>query len=81
MHAALCGPGPFEDPVLTNGRHVAALEATVDALGRAAEAMPMGDEIVLEDVRAALGALGELTGELANDDLYDRIFSTYCIGK
>jgi tRNA modification GTPase len=81
MRTALCGPGPFEDPVLTNDRHVAALEAAVEALSRAAEMMPMGDEIVLEEVRAALAALGELTGELANDDLYDRIFSTYCIGK
>jgi len=81
MHATLCGPGPFDDPVLTNDRHVAALEAAVVALGRAAEAMPLGDEIVLEEVRTALGALGELTGELVNDDLYDRIFSTYCIGK
>jgi tRNA modification GTPase len=81
MREALCGPGPFEDPILTNDRHVAALEAAVEALDRATEAMPMGDEIVLEEVRSALGALGELTGELANDDLYDRIFSTYCIGK
>jgi tRNA modification GTPase len=36
---------------------------------------------VLEDLRAALAALGEITGEVANDDLYDRIFSTFCIGK
>jgi len=81
IREALCGTGPFEDPVLTNDRHLAALERTVDYLDRAQSALPLGDELVLEDLRAALHALGELTGEFLNDDLYDRIFSTFCIGK
>jgi tRNA modification GTPase len=78
---ALRGVGPLEDPVLTNVRHAAALEETVAALDRARGALPLGEEIVLEDLRAALSALGEITGEVANDELYDRIFSTFCIGK
>ena len=41
----------------------------------------MGCAVVLEDLRAALASLGGITGEVANDDLYDRIFSTFCIGK
>ena len=77
----LRGSGPVEDPVITNVRHAAALEETVGALDRAREALPLGEEIVLEDLRAALSALGEITGEVANDELYDRIFSTFCIGK
>ena len=77
----LRGSGPVEDPVLTNVRHAAALGETVGALDRAREALPLGEEIVLEDLRAALSALGEITGEVANDELYDRIFSTFCIGK
>jgi tRNA modification GTPase len=71
----------LEDPILTNVRHAAALEQTVSALDRAREALPLGEEIALEDLRGALSALGEITGEVANDDLYDRIFSTFCIGK
>jgi tRNA modification GTPase len=67
--------------VLTNVRHSAALEETVSALERARLAIPLGEELVLEDLRAALDALGGITGEVANDDLYDRIFSTFCIGK
>jgi tRNA modification GTPase len=81
IRTALRGVGPLEDPVLTNVRHAAALEETVSALLRAREALPLGEEIVLEDLRAALSALGEITGEVANDELYDRIFSTFCIGK
>jgi tRNA modification GTPase len=77
----LCGSGPLEDPVVTNDRHVAALEESAKALNRAQRALPLGEEIVLEDLRGALRAMGELTGEFANDDLYDRIFSTFCIGK
>lgn len=78
---ALCGTGPREDPVLTNVRHAAALEETVSALDRARQALPLGEEVVLEDLRAALASLGGITGEVANEDLYDRIFSTFCIGK
>jgi len=78
---ALCGTGPLEDPVLTNDRHLAALEQAAASLDRAQAALPLGDELVLEDLRAALQALGELTGEFLNEDLYDRIFSTFCIGK
>jgi len=81
IREALRGAGPLQDPVLTNDRHLAALEQTVAALDRAQGAIPLGDELVLEDLRGALQALGELTGEFQNDDLYDRIFSTFCIGK
>jgi tRNA modification GTPase len=81
IRSALCGAGLRDDPVLTNVRHAAALEETVLSLARAREALPLGEEVVLEDLRAALAALGGITGEVANDDLYDRIFSTFCIGK
>ena len=70
-----------ESPVLTNARHVVALEELVAALARAGTATALGDEIVLEEIRAALHAVGEIIGDVANDDLYDRIFSTFCIGK
>ena len=77
----LCGAATLEDPIVTNIRHAAAIERTVSALERAKETLAFGEEIVLEDLREALGALGEITGEVVNDDLYDRIFSTFCIGK
>ncbi|HQL96283.1 MAG TPA: hypothetical protein PL005_16535, partial [Candidatus Hydrogenedentes bacterium] len=33
------------------------------------------------DLRAALHALGEITGETTPEDLLDRIFASFCIGK
>ena len=77
----LVGAAETERPIVTQARHRAALAATADDLRRARAAVPDGVEFALEDLRAALRALGEITGEVATDDLYDRIFSTFCIGK
>ena len=41
--------------------------------------MPL--DFVSIDLRAALDALGEITGETATADLLDRIFAEFCIGK
>ena len=38
-------------------------------------------ELAAEELRAAQGALGELTGELTSDDLLGEIFASFCIGK
>jgi tRNA modification GTPase len=38
-------------------------------------------ELAAAAVRAALHALGEITGETATEELLDRIFSTFCVGK
>ncbi|MBN1909708.1 MAG: tRNA modification GTPase [Pirellulales bacterium] len=40
-----------------------------------------GEELVAADVRAALDALGHVAGAVYTDDLLDRIFSRFCIGK
>jgi tRNA modification GTPase len=70
-----------ERPVVTHGRHHAALEACAAALDRARRAANDGVEFALEEIRDALRALGEIIGEVPTDDLYDRIFTTFCIGK
>ena len=83
LRERLIGTGPLEDPIVTSSRHAAALERTRDALGRAARAAADGlsEELLLVDLREAMRHLGEITGELSNEALYDRIFSTFCIGK
>ena len=77
------GAGPLEDPVVTDARHAQALDRARDALERAAGAAAAGssEELVLEDLRDAMHNLGAITGEMSPDELYDRIFSTFCIGK
>lgn len=59
------------------------LEHAIAALARAADLAEQGggDEFLATDVREALDELGRITGALYTDDLLDRIFSKFCIGK
>ncbi|HEV3301646.1 MAG TPA: GTPase [Planctomycetaceae bacterium] len=54
-----------------------------EALGRAAEAAESasGDEIVAMELRESLEHLGRVLGTVYTDDILDRIFSRFCIGK
>ena len=69
--------------VVSNVRHVEALiharEALEDIL-RGIEGHFSG-EITALSIRRALNYLGEITGEVTNEDLLDFIFSKFCIGK
>jgi tRNA modification GTPase len=44
-------------------------------------AQNMGDELVAAEIRIALGELGKVTGAVYTEDVLDRIFSRFCIGK
>jgi tRNA modification GTPase len=68
---------------LANPRHVDALARARAALARASDAACDGaaGELVALELREALGALGEVTGETVGEDLLDRIFARFCIGK
>jgi tRNA modification GTPase len=79
----LMGSAPLESPVLTDARHARALQEASASLDRAASAVASGltEECVLEDLRRGLHHLGTITGEVGLEAIYDRIFSTFCIGK
>ena len=66
------GPAP-----LTRTRHRAAL---IDALAALERVAPL-PELRAEDLRQAVRALGRITGAVAVEDVLDRIFSAFCIGK
>ena len=69
--------------LISDARHHEALSRCRDALARARAALDSGasEEVALVDLYAALKCLGEITGEVRLDEIYDRIFSTFCIGK
>src|SRR5579883_472138 len=81
---ALAGKTLYSESVLvTSTRHQEALRRVVEHL-RASQASLVQElplDFVSIDLRAAYSALGEITGETASDDLLDRIFSEFCIGK
>ena len=67
------------DPVPTRARHGAALAEARAALERALAArLP---ELVAEDVRLAVRAIGRITGRVDVEDVLDVIFREFCIGK
>jgi tRNA modification GTPase len=68
---------------VANPRHIEALERARDSLARATGAAQAGlpGEIVALELRAGLSCLGEVTGRTLGDDLLDRIFSRFCVGK
>lgn len=68
---------------VSNRRHVDALERARAALTRATKAAKEGaaGELVAVDLNEALEAVGEVTGRSLGEDLLDRIFSRFCVGK
>ncbi len=74
---------PDEGLVVTNVRHQAALLRAQESLRQAMDSVreARSGECVALDLRAAADALGEITGVITTDDILDRIFSDFCIGK
>ena len=74
---------PAESAVLLNLRQRQSLRRAGEALDRAQAALEakLSDEFVAADLRPALAALGEITGESVSDEILDLIFSRFCIGK
>jgi tRNA modification GTPase len=72
-----------ESVIVTNARHYHALVQVNDALNDVMQGLENkipGDLLAL-DIRKSLQYLGEITGEITNEDQLDYIFSKFCIGK
>jgi tRNA modification GTPase len=80
---ALDGSGETPEGVLlTSLRHKKALEAARDALCRPLSGDgPLFAEFIAFDLKRALESLGEIAGETTSEEVLDRIFSQFCIGK
>lgn len=72
------------DVLVTNARHYAALQKAHDGLARVLEGIDSGlsADLLSEDLRTVLSALGEITGtEITPRETLNNIFSHFCIGK
>jgi tRNA modification GTPase len=72
-----------EDTIITNARHYHALKEVETSLQDIKDGLDKkipGDLLAL-DIRRCLYYLGEITGEITNEDQLDYIFSKFCIGK
>ena len=69
--------------ILTNARHADAVRRALESLQAAQEAMTFGvtPDAVLTECEAAMSALGELTGASVREDITQRIFERFCVGK
>ena len=69
--------------ILTNARHAEAVSRALEALLSARSAMAEGclPDVVLTELEGAMAALGELSGRTVREDVTDRIFSRFCVGK
>lgn len=71
-----------EETLVTNIRHLEALQKTEEALSRVLTGMDsVTSDFLALDIKQALHYLGEITGAVTTDDLLDNIFSKFCIGK
>lgn len=89
LRAAIRGrlvPGTWESHegvLVTNLRHTVAIERALQGIDQARESIDAGraGELVAIDLRIAADALGEITGVITTDEILERIFAEFCIGK
>ena len=72
-----------DSPIITNVRHDDALRRAQASLSHAIESLDakMPTELIAVDLRSSLDAIGEIVGKTTTEDILDRIFSQFCIGK
>ncbi|PTQ94791.1 tRNA modification GTPase trmE [Mucilaginibacter yixingensis] len=72
-----------DETLVTNIRHLEALQKTETALTRVLDGITVSvtSDFLAMDIKQALHYLGEITGTVTTDDLLDNIFSKFCIGK
>ena len=72
-----------EHQVVTSQRQQEHIRAASSAIQRVRSVMESGGsgDMISSDVREVIDQIGAITGEVTNEDILDRIFSQFCIGK
>ena len=83
LQEVLSGDMLHENTIVTNERHYQALQQVALALADTNRGIENGlaSDLLALEIRRCLQYLGEITGEITNEDQLDFIFSKFCIGK
>ena len=82
MEARVAVSGGMEER-MTEQRHLNLAKKAIDAINRACSSIEAGIALDMAeiDLREALSALSEITGEDASEEVIDRVFKNFCVGK
>jgi len=83
LGASGAGMADESSVIITNIRHYEALYKALESLNRAAEGLnaSIATDLVAQDIRETLHYLGEITGEITDQEILSNIFKNFCIGK
>jgi len=72
-----------DQAIVSNARHYHSIISTLTALNEASKGLKdnIPTDLIATDIRSALHHLGEITGEVTNEDILGNIFGKFCIGK
>jgi tRNA modification GTPase len=73
--------GSGDGGLISRERQRTLLRETATSLQRSMDAVGSGEELVAEDLRAAAQSLGRLLGRVDVEDVLDKIFREFCVGK
>ena len=68
-------------PRIDSKRQLDAIKEASSALRDAEDAVMMGEDVVAMYLQSALSSLSALTGEVTSEDVLERLFSSFCLGK
>lgn len=69
--------------IITNARHYEALTLAYESVERVKEGIEnnISADFLAQDIRQILHYMGEISGEITNDEILENIFKNFCIGK
>jgi len=73
---------PYTDVIISNSRHYEALKKALKAIEEVNKGLKnnISGDLLSVDIRRSIEHLGEITGEITNDDVLGNIFANFCIG-
>ena len=79
----ILGSNVEDSGFLTNQRHQESLKKALSHIEMAQSAAQQEElqDLISIDIKSALISLGEISGEVVNDEVLDHIFDSFCIGK